>query len=489
MVGGRYRPLSEHDVDRIVGAALDLLENVGMGDPIPTFVEVVTGAGGRVDDEGRLHFPRALVEDCIDKAAKRVTVFGFNPKHDLDLSGERVHFGTAGAALEMLDAKTRAYRPAQLLDLYDLARLAHHSDHIHFFARPIVARDIEETRDLDLNTAYTCMISTDKPIGTAFFNPKHVYEAVEMFDMALGAEGAFRERPFCKGLNTFVVPPMRYAEDSCECLVAQVRCGMTPLVLSAGQAGATAPTALAGALVQGLAECLSGIAVVNLLKPGHPAIVGLWPFVSDLRTGSMSGGSGEEAVLMAAAAQIINQMGLPSGVPAGMTDSKLPDIQAGYEKGMTVSLAAAAGANMIYESASMLGSLLGNSLESFVIDNEMVGAISRTVRGIEVTDETLSTHVVENVIKKEAGHFLGQPQTLSLMKTEYLYPKIGDRLSPKQWAQNGSTDMTERAHDRVREILRSYFPTHISKVVDDRIRERFPIRLPRKELKGPTGRW
>jgi trimethylamine--corrinoid protein Co-methyltransferase len=333
------------------------------------------------------------------------------------------------------------------------------------------------------------MISTDKPIGTAFFNPKHVYEAVEMFDMALGAEGAFRERPFCKGLNTFVVPPMRYAEDSCECLVAQVRCGMTPLVLSAGQAGATAPTALAGALVQGLAECLSGIAVVNLLKPGHPAIVGLWPFVSDLRTGSMSGGSGEEAVLMAAAAQIINQMGLPSGVPAGMTDSKLPDIQAGYEKGMTVSLAAAAGANMIYESASMLGSLLGNSLESFVIDNEMVGAISRTVRGIEVTDETLSTHVVENVIKKEAGHFLGQPQTLSLMKTEYLYPKIGDRLSPKQWAENGSTDMTERAHDRVREILRSYFPTHISKVVDDRIRERFPIRLPRKELKGPTGRW
>ena len=94
----------------------------------------------------------------------------------------------------------------------------------------------------------------------------------------------------------------------------------------------------------------------------------------------------------------------------------------------------------------------------------------------------------EKVVKGD-GHFLGQPQTLSLMKTEYLYPKIGDRLSPKQWAQNGSTDMTERAHDRVREILRSYFPTHISKEVDDRIRERFPIRLPRKELEGPTGRW
>ncbi len=263
---------------------------------------------------------------------------------------------------------------------------------------------------------------------------------------------------------------------------------MTPLVLSAGQAGATAPAALAGALVQGLAECLSGITVVNLLKPGHPAIVGLWPFVSDLRTGAMSGGSGEEAVLMAAAAQLINHLGLPSGVPAGMTDSKLPDAQSGYEKGMTVSLAAAAGANMIYESASMLGSLLGNSLEGFVIDNDMMGAINRTVRGIEVTDETLSTHVVAEVVGG-VGHFLGSEQTLSLMETEYVYPELGDRSSPKEWAERGSSEMTERAHDRVRDILTSYFPTHISKEADDRIRERLPIRLPRAELDGPTGRW
>ncbi len=487
-MGGRYRPLSDHDMDRIIRAALDLLENVGMGEAIPTFVDLVTGAGGRVDEDGRLRYPRSLVEDCVARAARRVTVYGFDPKYDLELSGERVHFGTAGAALMMLDPKTRKYRPSRLIDLYDLARLGHHSEHIHLFGRPVVARDIEEVRDLDINTAYTCMMATDKPIGTAFFQPEHVYETVEMFDMALGRKGAFRDRPFCQGYNTFVVPPMRFAGDSCECMVAEVRCGMTPLILSAGQAGATAPTALAGALVQGLAECLSGLAAVNLLKPGHPSVVGLWPLVSDLRTGSMTGGSGEEAVLMAAAAQIVNYMGLPSGIAAGMTDSKLPDMQAGYEKGMTLTLAAAAGANMIYESASMLGSLLGNSLESFLVDNEMIGAINRTVRGIEVTDETLSTHVVENVVRG-AGHFLGERQTLSLMKTEYLYPQIGDRLSPEQWEKKGSTETTDRAHERVREILRGYFPTHIDRKVDDRIRERFPIHLPRAELDGPTGRW
>ena len=199
----------------------------------------------------------------------------------------------------------------------------------------------------------------------------------------MGGEGEFRKRPFVVANNTFVVPPLRYAEESAECMVAQVQAGMPINLLSAGQAGATSPAALAGSLAQALAECLAALTNVNLMSPGHPCVMGLWPFVSDLRTGAMSGGSGEEGLLNAAAAQVANWIGLPSGVAAGMADSKLPDNQAGYEKGITVSLAAHAGANLIYESAGMLGSLLGCSLEALVIDNDMMGSINRTVRGID----------------------------------------------------------------------------------------------------------
>ena len=103
-----------------------------------------------------------------------------------------------------------------------------------------------------------------------------------------------------------------------------------------------------------VAECLAALTCVNLLSPGHPCVMGLWPFVSDLRTGAMSGGSGEEAILNAAAAQVVNHLGLPSGVAAGMADSKLPDNQAGHEKGNAIALAANAGANIVYESAGML---------------------------------------------------------------------------------------------------------------------------------------
>ena len=112
----------------------------------------------------------------------------------------------------------------------------------------MVARDLEDSRELDINTAYAVLVGTGKPIGTSFFKPAHVHEVVEMFDLAMGGEGEFRKRPFVVANNTFVVPPLRFAEESAACLVAQVEAGMPINLLSAGQAGATSPAALAGSL-------------------------------------------------------------------------------------------------------------------------------------------------------------------------------------------------------------------------------------------------
>lgn len=478
MAGGRFKPLTESELETVYDTALDLLETVGMGSPIGEFVAVVTAAGGWVDDNGRLRYPRGVVEGAIQTAAKDFVWHGLDDDRSIELKDSKVHFGTAGAAVLMLDHDTSEFRPSTLADLYDVARLVDTLDNLHFFVRTIVARDIENTRELDINTAYAAMLGTTKPLGTSFFRPEHVLETVEMFDMVLGGEGEFRKRPFLIANNTFVVPPLRYAEESAECMVAQVHAGMPINLLSAGQAGATSPAALAGSLVQALAECLAALTNVNLISPGHPCVMGLWPFVSDLRTGSMSGGSGEEGLLNAAAAQVANWCGLPSGVAAGMADSKLPDNQAGYEKGITVSLAAHAGANLVYESAGMLGSLLGCSLEALVIDNDMMGAINRTVRGIEINEATLSAQVITEVTAGE-GHFLGHEQTLDMMQTEYTYPVIGDRMSPNDWRDAGARNARQAAHEVVVETLTTHHPTHIAKSMDDAIRLNHPIRLDR----------
>jgi len=439
---------------------------------------VVTDAGGFLDEDERLRYPRKIVEQAIQIANKEWVWHGFDDDRSITVGGDRVHFGTAGAAVLMHDHLTNTFRHSTTQDVYDCARLVDRLDNIHFFVRTVVARDREDSRELDLNTAYAAIAGTTKPVGTSWFERSHVYETVEMFDMAMGGEGEFRKRPFVVANNTFVVPPLRFAEESTNCMVAQVESGMPINLLSAGQAGATSPAALAGSLAQALAECLAALTAVNLMSPGHPCVMGLWPFVSDLRTGAMSGGSGEEGVLNAAAAQVANWLGLPSGVAAGMTDSKVPDNQAGYEKGLNVALAGHAGANLVYESAGMLGSLLSCSLEALVIDNDMLGAVNRTVRGIEINEETLSLDVIKEVVHGP-GHFLGSAQTLDLMQKEYIYPEIGDRDTPDNWLDAGGKDAAEMAHQYANDVLASHHPDHVSAEADRAIRDRFPIVLDR----------
>ena len=170
-----------------------------------------------------------------------------------------------------------------------------------------------------------------------------------------------------------------------------------------------------------------------------------------------------------------------------MTDSKIPDAQAGYEKGISAVLAGLAGANRVLESAGMLGSLMGCSFEALVIDNDMLGMVQRVIRGIEVTDETLSLDVIKEVAMGQ-GHYLGHPQTLERMQSEFLYPKLADRTAPGTWEQDGSRDMLERAHETARELLSTHYPDHLGKKTDGAIRGRFPILLPRDAMK-PSTRW
>jgi trimethylamine---corrinoid protein Co-methyltransferase len=297
MTGGNYKPLASADVVRIHNAALDVLENIGLADATPGGVEYMTRAGARLTAEGRLQFPRALVEDTVANAARHFVLHGQDPKHDMEPWGSRVYFGTAGAAVHIVDAEAKTYRDSTTRDLYDIARVVDTLDHLHFYQRSVVCRDLSLPLEMDVNTAYACVSGTTKHVGTSWVLPEHLEKSFEMLHLIAGGEDKWRERPFVSQSNCFVVPPLKFAYDACLCLEVAVRGGMPVLLLSAGQAGATAPAALATALVQETAECLAGLVYVNSIKRGAPAIFGTWCFVSDLRTGAMSGGSPEQALL------------------------------------------------------------------------------------------------------------------------------------------------------------------------------------------------
>jgi trimethylamine--corrinoid protein Co-methyltransferase len=201
----------------------------------------------------------------------------------------------------------------------------------------------------------------------------------------------------------------------------------------------------------------------------------------------MCGGSPEQALLSSAAAQMAQFYDLTCGTAAGMTDSKIPDAQAGYEKAYNHALVGNAGANLIYECAGMMASLLGYSLEQLVIDDEIVGATQRTIRGIDVDEDSLSLETIRSVCLGGSGHFLDAEQTLRLMKKEYLYPEVGDRKNVKEWQEQGRTSIVDRAERKLSKILAHHYPAHIPTALDDAIRARFPVRLPREVMRPAPG--
>jgi trimethylamine--corrinoid protein Co-methyltransferase len=451
--GGQYRPLTDAQVQRIHEAALDALEQIGLSQAPASGVKILTDAGAILGDDGRIRFPRALVEDMLTKAARNITLYGRDPKHDLHLSGNRVHFGTAGAAVHIVDLATNTYRDSTAQDLHDAAKITHALDNVHFFQRAMVCRDIPDNLDMDLNTIYACCAGTTKHVGTSFSEPAHVKPGIKLLHRIAGGEEAWRARPFVSNSNCFVVPPMKFAEESCQAMEECIRAGMPVLLLSAGQAGATAPAPIALAIVQAVAECLAGVVYVNAMAPGHPAVFGTWPFVSDLRTGAMSGGSAEQALLTAGCAQMHKFYDLPGGAAAGISDSKLPDMQAGWEQGITNVLAGLSGLNMVYESVGMHASLLGFCLESLVLGDDILGQVLRCVRGIDVTEDNTSIEAMRAVCVGGPGHYLGSDQTLELMQTEYVYPTLGNRMSPKEWNEANRPILLDQAIKRKNAIL------------------------------------
>ena len=475
-LGGRFMPLTPEKLSYITDTAFEILERIGVSNAPADIRKLALDNGATERADGRIVFSRALTEDMIAKSCKRVELPGFIKDRGIEVGDGRVHIGTGGAAVQVLEAETGEFRDSSLQDLYELMRIVDACDNIHYSLRPVVARDLEDPLTLDINTAFAAMKATSKPMGTSFFEPENVAPVVAMFDQALGGEGAFAKQPFCFSSICHVVPPLTLAEEACGVMSECVRLGMPLQICSAAQAGATSPAALAGALAQGLAESLAGLILVNMMKPGFPCILAFLPFISDLRTGAMTGGSGEAAVANAAAAQLLLNLGIPSTVSAGMTDAKTADAQAGYEKGYTIALAAQGGADMINLSVGMLGSIMAASKEALVIDNDMCGAILRSVRGVEMFDGAIDLDMIEQVVTGE-GHFLGTAQTLSLMTTEYVYPELGDRQSVNDWIESGGKTVWDRARTRVADIQAMPAPDHLPADVEAAIRAGLPIML------------
>lgn len=467
--GGSYNVLSEKEISRIHEASVRVLENVGFEMHYQPALELFEDSGAQVDyDLRRVYLPRDLVSRCIKQAPSEFVFYGREPGKDIIVGGKRVHFGTGGLALYVLDLD-RQKRQGTLKDIAELARLADQLEYLDFFIIPVYPHDIN-IDFVNLNSKYQALLNTAKPVMGGIFSKQGLESMVEVASIIAGGLENLRRRPFI-GFIASITSPLKISSDQAEYIMDVSRYGLPLATSTAPAAGATSPVTLAGTLVQQNAEALLGVIFSQLVNPGAPVLYSAVPVTMDMRTMSFLMGSIESGLMNAAITQMAHYYRLPCYITVGTTDSKLPDAQAAHESATTAMLAALAGGNFIHEAFGMLDGALTVSYAQYVIDNDIVGSCLRTLRGIEVTDDTLAYDVIKKV--GPGGNYLSEEHTIRYMRTESYYPRASDRQQYQRWIDAGSKDSWKRAEEVVSEILNSPRREIIPADIDRKIRKRF----------------
>ena len=473
ITGGSWSPVPTDQIEAIANAALRILSEIGISEAPPIVCDAIIAAGGRVDGE-RLLFPIDLLHATISDGPRSVLLAGQSPERDLDVGGSRVFAGTGGAAPNLISEDSGDVRSSTLDDLHKAARLADALDHVSFFSRSLVAGDVEDPLDFDLATVAASLAGTSKHVMVQATEPSHVASIAELCYQIAGGEAAFRARPFVSLNINHAVPPLRFHAESASVMAEAVRHGFPVHCNVFGQLGASSPVTMAGSVAQTLAETLAGLAFVHALDPTAPRIAGPRPMITDLRTGGMAGGAGEQATTTALAVQVLRHWDLPCSVIAGATDSKSTDFQAGYEKALTINTAAQAGANLITQAVGTQAGLMAASFAAMVADNDMLGAILRANTPPEITEEALMLDAIAEVVSGE-GHFLGRPETYARMRSDFLYPEVADRSSLEQWQASDRADMGQRAAKHASEILARHWPSHLPAPIREKLSRQYGL--------------
>jgi trimethylamine--corrinoid protein Co-methyltransferase len=473
MYGGQYRPLTESDIAQIHTTAMRVFSEVGVQINHEEALDIFRRAGAKVDTGSRIvKLEEKMVMELVRQAPANVTLCGRKPDGSLDLEigGTRVYMGTGGTALNVQDPGADDNRPSQLADIANMARLVDELENIHFYMLNIFPHDIDR-EDIDVNRFGAGLNRTRKHIMGGVYTVAGVRNVIRMAEMIAGSPEALRQRPFIS-MVACIISPGKLDEVYGE-LAVEVARNSIPLVVPAEPlCGATAPVTLAGNVVVGCVDTLTGVMLAQLVNPGTPVLYGCVASITDLRDMKYLAGAVEMGLLNAAASQMAQFYELPIYATAGMSDSKVNDVQAGYESAMTNMMVALAGGNFIHDAAGFLDFCMTASFDKLVIDNEIIGMVMRAVQGIRVDEETLAFDEIVNA--GPAGHFVSSKHTRRHMRTEQFVPALSDRENRDIWTAQGGKD----AHQRATEFARSVLNAEPESVIEADVRRRIIEDIP-----------
>ncbi len=471
LLGGQYQPLSRASIKRIHQASLEIFDEVGFEVYYDGALEVFAQSGARVDFESRrVRLSPKLVEKAISTAPSNVTLYGREDKHNLILEGKRVYLGTGGTAPNVLDLESGEKRLSNLEDVRRIARLVDALDNIHFYLLPVFPHELPQEQ-VDVNRFYAGFANTTKHVTGGVWHPEGVRQAIKLASIIAGGNEELIKRPIIS-MICCVVSPLKLDKHYTELMMIVAESGIPVMVPSEALCAGTSPVTLAGDVLQVNVETLAGVILTQLVNPGTPVLYATVSTIADPRRMSYTSGAVEMGLINAALAQMAQFYNIPFYATAGMSDSKLPDVQAGYEKAMTSLLVAMAGANYIHDSAGLLEFAMTASYEQYVIDDEINGMVMRALRGVEFDEDKLALDVIKSV--GPTGTFFDHAHTVKHLRSEFFFPKLSDRSPREEWVQKGAKDARQRAKEKARDILANHQPVPLPPEIDKKIKQVIP---------------
>ena len=443
--------LSDAEVRQIHEATMDILENCGVKIGGARMLSFLEDKGLPVDrDAGVVRFSRSCIEDALNSVPRQFEVYDREGDFAFVLGDGDTKVAAGHNAVFWVDSDTGQTRPSTVADVELFSRICEELDCIDMIGIPVMPQDVPDPRMTLPYGARAVIENSRKPIFFSTDNAGINRAIIDMVEAAFA--GDFKTQIY--GISQLSpTSPLFWEEGVLDAIIDTAQTAVPLAILPEPNAGVSCPFTLAGLLTMNNAECLSGIAMIQLLRPGATVMYANSWTTTDMRTGAALVGSTETSICRIAGAQLARFYGVPSHTTAPNSDNHAHDEQSSWERTYSTFCAAASGNDLIVN-CGMFATGLTCSHEQLIMDDEIAAMAKRIVRGIKVDDETIALDVIKQIGPR--GTYLTADHTLKWLRSdEYLVPCLSVRGPRATWEMAGGKDTYALAKDKVREYEQS----------------------------------
>ena len=446
----RYEILSADALAQLDAGWRRLVTEIGVEFMSDRALDLFRAAGHRVEDNTVFLDPEFVLEQ-VAKAPREFDVHARNAERSIHIGGDSMAFGAVYGPPFVREGDVR--RDGTLEDYRNFAKLSQ-SFSVLDSAGGVVCEPNDaplDSRHLDMTLSL--MTLTDKVFMGNVVSGENARDVIAMSEILFGGREAIEARPASISLIN-CNSPLRWDDRMLDALFEYCAAAqpvvLTPFILM----GAMSPVTIPAALVQQMAEALSGIALAQLIRPGCPVIFGSFLSNIDMQSGSPTFGTPESGIGLLCTGQIARHFNLPFRSGGGLTSAQVPDAQAGYEALMPLMPPFLAGTNWVMHTAGWLEGGLVAGFEKFVIDCQIVEMLQHEFTPLEIDPGSLAFDAHQEV--GHGGHFLGSMHTMERFRTCFYRPFLNSSDNYERWMRNGAQDTATRAAGIWRKRLEEY---------------------------------